>query len=71
MPVGHENHGGVPVAPTVSRCGFHQPLDFRLGQVLAGSQLAVGKALGPDCSIYGGWRDKFEVRLGHDLRTSF
>ena len=69
MPVGHKDHRGVPVAPAVSRGGFHQPLDLGLGQVLAGAQVAVGGPLGANCSIYGGWRDQLEVRFGHTFRA--
>ena len=46
MPVGHQDHRGVPVAPTVSRGGFHQPLDLGLRQVLAGPQVALGGRVG-------------------------
>ncbi len=46
VPVGHQDHGGVPVAPAVSLGGFHQPLDLGLGQVLAGAQVGVGRRLG-------------------------
>ena len=68
--VGHEDHRGVPVAPAVSRGGFHQPLDLGLGKVLAGPQVGIGGPFGPDCSVYGGWRDEPDVRLGHCLRAS-
>src|SRR3974377_556752 len=65
MPVGHQKHRGVPVAPTVfARCG-HQPFDLGLCEVLAGPQGAVGGSVRPDCSIYSSWRDKFEVRVDH------
>ena len=30
---------------------------------------ALGGRLGPDCSVYGGWRDQLEVPFGHVLRT--
>ena len=51
-------------------CGSHQPLDFGLGQILAGAQVGVRRTLGGDCAIYGGWRDQLEVRLGHGFRPS-
>ena len=69
VPIGHEHHRGVPVTPTVSRGGFHQPLDLGLGQVLAGAQVGVGRPRGPDCSVYGGWRDQPEVPFGHAFRA--
>ena len=70
VPVGHQRHRGVPVPPAVSPGGVHQPLDLGLRQVLAGAQLAVGRPLGGDCSIYGGWRDQPEVPFGHAFRAS-
>ncbi len=70
MPIGHKDHGGVPVAIAVSLGRCHQPLDFGLRQVLAGAQVGVGEPLGRDCSFYGGWRDQLEVRLGHVFRSS-
>ena len=69
MPVGRQDHRGVPVAPAVSRGGFHQPLDLGFRQVLAGAQDCVGGPSGPDCSVYGGWRDQPEVPFGHVLRS--
>ena len=69
VPVGHKDHRGVPVAPAVSRGGFHQPLDLGFRQVLAGAQVGVGGPFGPDCSVYGGWRDQPEVPFGHVLRA--
>ena len=61
MPVGHEDHSRVSVAPAVALGGFHKPLDLGFGQVFAGSQLAVGEPFGPNCSFYGGWRDQLQV----------
>ena len=69
VPVGHKDHRGVPVAPAVSPGGFHQPLDLGFGQVLAGAQVGIGAPLGPDCSVYGGWRDQLEVPFGHVFRA--
>ena len=60
MSVGHEHHGGVPVAVAVARRGFHEPLDLGLGQVFPRPQVAVGSSPGRNFSIYGGWRDKLE-----------
>src|SRR6516164_10554472 len=65
MPVGHQKHRGVSVAPTVFPSCRHQPLDLGLCEVLAGPQGAVGWSFRPDCSIYSSWRDKFEVRVDH------
>ena len=55
------------MAPSVSRGGFHQPLDLGFGEVLAGPQLAVRRSLGGNCSIFGGWRDQPEVPFAHAL----
>ena len=44
VPVGHKDHGGVPMPPAVLPGGVHQPLDLGLSQVLAGAQVRVGDA---------------------------
>jgi hypothetical protein len=67
--LGHQDHRGVPVAPAVSRGGLHQPLHLGLRQVLASAQVGVGGPFGPDCSVYGSWRDQLEVPFGHALRA--
>ena len=69
MPVSHQDHRGIPVAPSVSRAGFHQPLDLGLSQVLAGAQLAIRGPLEGNCSIYGSRRDQREVAFGHALHA--
>jgi hypothetical protein len=55
VPIGHQDHGGVPVSPSVCLGGPEQALDLGLGQVLAGAQVGVGGTLRPNCSIYGAW----------------
>ena len=65
MPVAHQDHGGVPVAPPIALGGSQQAFHFGLGQILAGAQVGVRRTFGGDCSICGGWRDQLEVRLGH------
>ena len=70
VPISHEDHGGVPVAPPIAFGGRQQALHFGLGQVFAGAQVGVRHTLGGDCAIYGGWRHQFEVRLGHGFRPS-
>ena len=65
----HQRHCRVPVTPAVLPGGVHQPLDLRLGQVLAGAQLAVRETLGGNCSIYGGWCDQPEMPFGHAFRA--
>ena len=70
MPVGHKDHGGVPVSPAVALCRSHQPLDFGFGQVLAGAQVAIGRPPGRNCSVYGGPRDEPEVPFGHVFHPS-
>jgi hypothetical protein len=51
VPISHEDHRAVAVTPTVSRSGFHQPLDLSLGEILAGAQVAIGRPSGGNCSI--------------------
>ena len=58
MPVGHEDHAGVPVAVAVALRLVDQPLDLGLGQMLAGAQVGVGTPRWGNCSFYGGWRDQ-------------
>ena len=70
VPIGHEDHGSVPVPPAVLPGGAHQPLDLSLSQVLAGAQVRVGAPPGRDCSFCGGWRDQLEMRLRHVIRLS-
>ena len=68
MPVGHKDHRGVPVSPTVLPRRCHQALDLGFRQVLAAPQVSVGRPRGCDCSIYDGWRDQLEMRFRHDFR---
>ena len=50
MPVGDQDHGRVAVAiPSVLAGAVHQPLDFLLGEVPAGSAPL-------NCQVYSGWR---------------
>ena len=70
VPVSHEYHRGVPVAPPIAVGGNEQAVHFGFGQVLAGAQVGVWHTLGRDCAIYGGWRDQLEVRLSHRFRPS-
>jgi hypothetical protein len=61
MPVGHKDHGGVPVAVAIALRRIDQPLDLMLGEVFARPQVAVLASSWRNCSFYGGWRDRFEV----------
>ena len=70
MPVAHQDHGGVPVAPAVAVGCCHQPLDLSFREVLAGAQDGVRHTPRGNCAIYGGWRDQLEVRLVHGFRLS-
>ena len=54
MPVGHEDHGGVAVAPAVAAYNFHEPFDFRVGQIFPSAQVGVVGPFGANCSVYGG-----------------
>ena len=69
MPIGHQDHRGVPVTPSVSRSSFHQPLDLSLGEEFARAQVAIGRPFGGNCSDYGGWRDQPEVPFAHAFRA--
>jgi hypothetical protein len=60
--VGHENHGGIAMAPTiVALCGFHERLDFGLGKVLSRSDFSIPKSARRDCSVFDVRENQFEV----------
>ena len=46
MAIGHKDHRGIPVRPTVSLGGRKQPFDLGLRQVFAGAQSAFGGRFG-------------------------
>jgi len=58
MPEGHKEHRGVAVAVAVVLCRLDEPLDLPLSQMLAGSEVLVGKPFRGNCSIYNSWRDQ-------------
>src|SRR5262249_53130330 len=60
MPIGHQNRGGVPMAPTVLPGSVHQPLDLGLFQVLA-------RSLCHDCYICWRWRVEMEMLIFQDI----
>jgi hypothetical protein len=70
VPVGCKDHCRVAVAMAVSLDRCNQPLDFGFRQVFAGAELVVWGSLGCDCSIYGAWCDKLEVRFCHVFSPS-
>ena len=45
--VGHEDHGGIPVAVAVARGGLHEPLDLGLSQVFPRPKVAVAPSSWP------------------------
>jgi hypothetical protein len=45
MPVGHKDHGGIPVAVTVALGRVHEALDFGFRQVFSRPQ-GAGRRLG-------------------------
>jgi hypothetical protein len=51
VPVSHEDHSGVPVAPSVPLGRFHEPLDLGLGEVLPPSKFGMGTPRGRNCSF--------------------
>jgi len=61
MPVGHQDHRGVPVRPSVALGGPEKPFDLGLRQVFAPPQVGVGAALRCNCSIYGAWGHQPEM----------
>ena len=65
MAVGHKDHRGVPVAPSVALGGLEQPLDLGLRQVFAGAQVGIGTARRPNCSYFGVRCHQLEMRFCH------
>jgi hypothetical protein len=49
--VAHEDHDGVPVAPTVAVCGGQQAFHFALGPILAGAQVGVWRTPACPCDV--------------------
>jgi hypothetical protein len=66
VPIGHEDHGRVPVAPTVISGGLLQAADLAVGEVFPGPEFSVWKAPGCNCSIFGAWRHQTQVLFCHD-----
>jgi hypothetical protein len=64
--VRHQDHGRVPMAPSVIPGGLLKALHLGIGQVFAGPQLGIGKAERRNCSFFDGWRDQLEVGFCHD-----
>jgi hypothetical protein len=52
MPVGDQNHGGVPVTVAVVLRGLDHPLDLGRGEVLAPPQLGVLRPAWRNCSVF-------------------
>ena len=67
--VGHEDHGGVAVAPAVLFAAFISRSTSASVRYSRVRRSALGGRSGPDCSVYGGWRDQPEVPFGHALRA--
>ena len=69
MPEGHEDHGGVAVAPAVLGGRLDQLLDFGAGQVFARPQFGVGTpcrhGLAANCSFIDGWSHDLEAWFCH------
>lgn len=60
--VGHLDHGGVAVSPSIGTSHLHQALDFGISQILAGPQFGVRPAdRHCDCSFYSGRRYQIEM----------
>ena len=57
MPVGYEDHRGVPLTVAVTLGGGDQSLDLTLGKMLPGPQGLVRGSPWGNCSFYDGWGD--------------
>jgi hypothetical protein len=54
MPIGHQDHGGVPVAVPIALGGIDQLGNLSIRQVLASAQLGIWPTQRCNCSIFGG-----------------
>jgi hypothetical protein len=52
MPVGDQDHGGVPVTMAIVLRGLYHPLDLGRGQVLAPPELGVHRPAWSNCSVF-------------------
>src|ERR1019366_10676387 len=68
MPVGTQEHSGVPVTISVALCGLDQFFDLSFGEVLSAAELAVRLPPRGNCSFFDGWRDQLQVRFAHGFR---
>src|SRR6476646_1345560 len=58
MPVGKQDHSGIPVAVAVVNGCLHQPLDLLLGEILPHPVMRIGQPTASNCSLFGGWRGR-------------
>jgi hypothetical protein len=71
VPVGNQHHGRVAVAIPVALGGLGELGHFRIRQILARAQFGVGPTTRrDDCSVFGAWRDQFQMRLQHGNQAS-
>jgi hypothetical protein len=57
VPVGDQDHRGVPVSVPIAPGGRDQLLDLGFGQVFAGAIVGIGASLRANCLFYGCWGD--------------
>src|SRR6478736_163327 len=58
MPVGKQDHSGIPVAVAVVTGCLHQPFDLLLGEILPHPVMRIGQPTASNCSLFGGWRGR-------------
>src|ERR1035437_10351769 len=63
MPVGNQEHSGVPVTVSVALCGIDQLFNLSLSQMFSAAKLAVRPAQGGNCSFLDGWLHQPQVRF--------
>jgi hypothetical protein len=63
MPVGDQDHGGVPVTVAVVLRGLDYPLDLGRGEVFAHPQLGVLRPAWGNCSVFEGRCDEPQLRF--------
>src|SRR4029453_9388560 len=58
MPVGKQDHSGIPVAVAVVTGCLHQPLDLLLGEILPHPVMRIGQPIASNGFLFGGWRGR-------------
>ena len=61
MPEGNQDHGRVPLAPTVGLGGLDELLNLTLGQMLTWPELSIRPPNRCNCPVLSCWRYQLET----------